>query len=131
MTQRTSAMPLGSWRRKQTARCPALHFSCHRCCIAIAKTCLRPKVSRFRPAWTSWRRSPARCTTPRVYGFVNRGLKNAQVPNSGYYLYAMGGTWLDPEPQAELDQPGGCQIAVVVRQVAPEIRSARRHGLQL
>lgn len=42
---------------------------------------------------------------PNVYGFVNRGLKNAQVPNWGCYLYAMGGTWLDENRKLNLTSP--------------------------
>jgi multiple sugar transport system substrate-binding protein len=33
---------------------------------------------------------------PGVYGFVGRGLKNANVPLWGMFLQAMGGTYLDP-----------------------------------
>jgi len=33
---------------------------------------------------------------PPVYGFVGRGLKNANVPLWGMFLQAMGGTYLDP-----------------------------------
>jgi len=33
---------------------------------------------------------------PTVYGFVGRGLKNANVPLWGMFLQAMGGTYLDP-----------------------------------
>jgi multiple sugar transport system substrate-binding protein len=33
---------------------------------------------------------------PAVYGFVGRGLKNANVPLWGMFLQAMGGTYLDP-----------------------------------
>lgn len=42
---------------------------------------------------------------PNVYGFVNRGLKNAQVPNWGCFLYAMGGTWLDENRKLNLTSP--------------------------
>lgn len=34
--------------------------------------------------------------TPAVYGFVGRGLKNANIPLWGMFLQAMGGTYLDP-----------------------------------
>ena len=33
---------------------------------------------------------------PAVYGFVGRGLKNANIPLWGMFLQAMGGTYLDP-----------------------------------
>ncbi len=35
-------------------------------------------------------------TPPSVYGFVGRGLKNANVPLWGMFLIAMGGSYLDP-----------------------------------
>lgn len=35
-------------------------------------------------------------SAPSVYGFVGRGLKNANVPLWGMFLHAMGGDYLDP-----------------------------------
>ncbi len=60
---------------------------------------------------------------PGMYGFVNRGLKNANTPKWDWALYAMGGTFLTKDGKANINSPEAIKAmdwyAGMLRRYAP------------
>lgn len=59
---------------------------------------------------------------PQVYGFVARGLKYANTPIWGYYLYNYGGDWMDKDRKPTLNSPEA------VESLAYYVRMLRTYG---
>ena len=70
-------------------------------------------------------------SAPKFYGFVARGLKNANAPAWDWVLFSMGGNFQTKDGKASLDHPRGGEGDGLLRRDAQALRPARRGQLQL